>query len=121
MTKRHRQKPVKSAQQNTGGLLTPPKPRPKPPNAGKGRPKGSLNKATIEGREFCLGIVNDPKYRANLRKRAVSGKLHPSVENMLWDRAKGKVKETIEHLVPMKPVVVDRLTPGEGIKDDDSD
>lgn len=99
----------------------PEKPKRKPPNAGKGRPKGSLNKATIEGREFCQGIVDDPKYRRNLKKRAVSGKLHPSVENMLWDRAKGKVKETIEHRIPMKPVVVDLLTPGEGLKVDDSD
>lgn len=96
-------------------------PKRKPPNAGKGRPKGSLNKSTIEGKAFCEGIVDDPKYRANLRKRAIIGKLHPSVENMLWDRAKGKVKETIEHRIPMKPVVVDMLTPGEGEKVDDSD
>lgn len=64
---------------------------------GPGRPKGSENKRTVEGREFARLIITDEKYRKNLLKRAQTGKLHPSVENALWDRVHGKVKDTLKH------------------------
>lgn len=62
----------------------------------RGRPKGVPNKATTEAKEACALIVDDPEYREMLKQRAILGKLAPGVETMLWDRAKGKVKDHVE-------------------------
>jgi hypothetical protein len=67
-----------------------------PPNAGKGRPKGALNKATREAREFCASIVDDVEYQTTVRRRAIEGTLSPAVECMLWYYAKGKPKESVD-------------------------
>ena len=40
------------------------------------------------------------------------------MEVLLHHYGYGKPKETIEHQVPMRPVVIDALLPGEGLKDD---
>jgi hypothetical protein len=72
------------------------KPRRKPPAAGKGRPKGALNKATVEAREVCAGLVGNPAYLELLRKRLHSGKCAPAVEAMIWHYAHGRPKETLE-------------------------
>jgi len=69
----------------------------KPPNAGKGRPKGVPNKATTEAKELAAAILGDERYVKKLRSRAFAGKLHPSVETMLWYYKSGKPKETVEH------------------------
>jgi hypothetical protein len=61
-----------------------------------GRKKGSLNKATIEAREACAKLVDDPVYQATLRRRLLQGKLAPAMETMLWHYAKGKPKEHVE-------------------------
>lgn len=61
-----------------------------------GRQKGTQNKVTIAAREFALSIVEDESYRLGLQERALSGKLHPSIEVMLWHYAHGKPKETHE-------------------------
>ena len=63
---------------------------------GPGRPKGVPNKATIEAKGACSELVDEPEYRANLKKRLIAGKLAPAVECMLWLYAKGKPKETVE-------------------------
>jgi hypothetical protein len=61
-----------------------------------GRPKGCLDKVTVEAREAAAQLVDDPQYRAKLledfRLRAVP----PAIEQMLWYYAKGKPKETHE-------------------------
>jgi hypothetical protein len=49
-----------------------------------GRTKGTLNRATAEAKEFCASVVDDPTYQATLRRRAVTGRLSPAVECMLW-------------------------------------
>ena len=61
-----------------------------------GRAKGTLNKATLAGREFAVALVNDETYRAKLRERLIAGKVHPGVESMIWYFAIGKPKETLE-------------------------
>lgn len=61
-----------------------------------GRKKGTLNKATIESRDLCAKIVNDPVYRRMLTKRANAGTLAPGMEQMLWDRTYGKVSDKLQ-------------------------
>src|SRR5688572_16922403 len=61
-----------------------------------GRARGTPNRATVEGREFAMLLVNDPVYRANLRERLVAGRLPPGIEVMLWYYAHGKPRETVE-------------------------
>ena len=50
----------------------------------RGRPKGSRNKVYTEARKACAQLVDDPEYRAKLRKRLLAGKLAPQLETMLW-------------------------------------
>jgi hypothetical protein len=61
-----------------------------------GRPKGRVNNATLEAREFCRNLLSDPQYQANLRKRLATGKIAPAVEALLWAYAHGKPKDTLE-------------------------
>jgi hypothetical protein len=61
-----------------------------------GRPIGARNRATHEAKEFCASVVDDPAYQARLRRRAVTGKLSPAVECLLWHYAKGKPVERQE-------------------------
>lgn len=96
------------------------KPKRKPPNAGKGRGKGNLNKTTLAAKEFAEAMLNRTAYEKSLRRRLDAGKA-PHMEILLHHYRSGKPKETIEHHIPMKPVIVDLLTLGEGQKVDDSD
>jgi hypothetical protein len=61
-----------------------------------GRLPGSLNKTTVEAREACAKLVDDPKYRRRLGERLRAGELSPAVECMLWHYAKGKPKEEVQ-------------------------
>ena len=63
---------------------------------GPGRPKGVSNKATIEARQACAELVDDPAYRATLKARLVAGTLSPAVECLIWYYAKGKPKEQLD-------------------------
>ena len=85
-----------------------------------GRQKGSLNRATIEIKEASRALLEDPLYVAALQARLHAGTAG-SVEPLLYHYAYGKPKETIEHTSPMRPVVVDLLQPGEGLKVDGAD
>lgn len=60
----------------------------------RGRPKGSKNVVTAEARSLATAIVTDPKYLANLFKRAVGGKLHARMEATLWAYAHGAPPQT---------------------------
>ena len=62
-----------------------------------GRPRGALNKVTIEAREAASQLVDDPEYRAKLLADLRERRLAPAIESMLWWYAKGKPKETVEH------------------------
>lgn len=41
-------------------------------------------------------LTSDPAYLKVLQEQLRSGKAHPSVQTMLWDRGWGKTKEVIE-------------------------
>lgn len=49
-----------------------------------------------EAKTLARLIVTDPLYLHNLRQRMLAGTIAPAVENMIWERAFGKVKEEIE-------------------------
>lgn len=68
----------------------------KPPAAGKGRPKGALNKTTREIKELSQSLLTDPAYLNALKRRLVSGKA-PHMETLLHQYAYGKPKDTTEH------------------------
>lgn len=72
-----------------------------PPNAGKGRPKGALNKSTRDIQEFSRATLEDPEYVRELKTRLRRGKA-PHVETLLYHYAFGKPKETlnVEHVPP---------------------
>ena len=61
-----------------------------------GRPIRARNRATLEAKEFCASVVDDPAYQTKLRRRAVAGKLSPAIECILWYYAKGKPVERQE-------------------------
>lgn len=69
--------------------------RPKPPAAGKGRPKGAKNKTTAEVRAAAEKLVSDPEYRKELKTRLREGKA-PHMETLLWHYAYGKPAEQVE-------------------------
>ena len=71
-------------------------PRRKPPAAGKGRPKGALNKSTLEARELAASLLDREAYWDSLQERLDAGKLSPAVEALLWHYWKGKPKEQME-------------------------
>ena len=91
MAKTSRTAPVSSKKQS----VTAPKDRPKPPNAGKGRPKGCTNKVTREIKDIATGLLTDPVYQAELRLRLNTGKA-PHMETLLHHYAYGKPKDTVE-------------------------
>ena len=61
-----------------------------------GRQRGTPNKATVEVKEVCATIVEDPRYRARLLARARAGELPAAVECMLWYYRFGKPRERFE-------------------------
>lgn len=68
--------------------------RPKPPNAGKGRPKGSLNKVTRDIKAIAAAVLNDPEYMASARQRMIDGKA-PHLETLYHHYIDGKPKDTV--------------------------
>jgi len=93
--------------------------RPKPPAAGKGRPKGSVNKATKEIRELAQALF-DQEYWARTRQRIISGHIAPAIESKLLAYAYGEPKQTLD--VPqlgditalLAKKVIHELHPGPG-------
>jgi hypothetical protein len=67
---------------------------------GGGRPKGVPNKATVEAKEFARSITENPDYRERIRSRALAGKLHPSIESMLWHYGHGKPADKLDVTMP---------------------
>lgn len=67
--------------------------RPKPPAAGKGRPKGALNKSTLEAKAFAERMM-DADYVAGLKRRLRAGKA-PHMETLIAQYRWGKPKDTV--------------------------
>jgi hypothetical protein len=65
----------------------------------RGRTPGTQTKRTIEVREICNRLVEDPEYRFALRERMIKGTAG-SVEILIWHYAKGKPVERVETGAP---------------------
>lgn len=77
-----------------------------------GRPRGISNKRTIEVRAWARSILEDEKVRARTLALARSGKLAPAILTELYNRAYGKVTDTLEVTRP-RPLVVEFITDAE--------
>ena len=78
---------------------------------GPGRPKGVPNKASLEAKEVCAKLVDDPQYQARLRQRMLAGKLAPAVECMIWHYAKHKPVDRVDVTErTMRALVIDRVS-----------
>src|SRR5688500_14214829 len=65
------------------------------PNQGLGRPKGALNHATRELKEFWHRFFTSVEYRESAKKRILDGS-SPHLEKYLLERLYGKPKETVD-------------------------
>ena len=72
-----------------------------------GRPKGALNKATREIKDFCREQLEHPDYVAKAVSRVRAGKA-PHLEILWYNHAYGKPRDVIaiENAVPL---VIDEL------------
>ena len=62
-----------------------------------GRRPGSLNKVTVEAKEFCASIVDDPEYQKTLRRRALKGELPGHIRDLV-ERQFALVKEAHDRI-----------------------
>lgn len=65
----------------------------------RGRLRGTQNKRTVEARELCNQLVDDPEYREALRRRLINGTAG-AIETVLWFYAKGKPVDRVETGLP---------------------
>jgi hypothetical protein len=65
----------------------------------RGRRPGTLTRKTIEVREICNRLVEDPEYRESLRRRMIEGSAG-SMEVLIWHYAKGKPVDRVETSIP---------------------
>jgi hypothetical protein len=63
--------------------------------AGPGRPKGRLNRATLECQRLAAQIVDDPHYLQELRQAMIDRTVAPAVEVMVWGYAKGRPRANV--------------------------
>ena len=73
-----------------------------------GRPKGALNKATLEIKAFARALVADPTYREKLLKDFKARKLAPAIEALYLAYGYGRPKEQVEIAI-VKPLSDDEL------------
>lgn len=62
----------------------------------RGRPKGALNKVTLEIRTISRAMVTDPAYLAKLQSDFRRRKVAPAIEALFWHYGFGKPKETVQ-------------------------
>jgi hypothetical protein len=62
---------------------------------GGGRPKGAPNKATLEAKTLCRQLVEDEQYQQRFRRRLLSGRLPPRLEELVWHYAFGRPTYTV--------------------------
>lgn len=65
----------------------------------RGRAPGTQNKRTVEVRDICNRLVDDPMYREALRERLISGTAG-AMEVLVWHYAKGKPIDRVENGMP---------------------
>ena len=53
------------------------------------------NRATVEARKLCLGLVTSRAYRKEFKQRLLAGTLPANVEAMVWAYAFGKPTEHV--------------------------
>src|SRR5262249_108369 len=70
-----------------------------PRTRSRGRPKGRLNNATLEVRDFFRAFFESPRYRENLKKRILAGEAN-HMEILGHYYAFGKPKLTVEVSAP---------------------
>lgn len=70
--------------------------RPKGTPKTGGRVKGTPNKATVEVRQLCQRLLDDPDYQDRFKRRLIAGELAAGMEQTVWAYAYGKPKETVE-------------------------
>jgi hypothetical protein len=58
------------------------------------RPEGSPEQG--DSKAFAESLIDDPVYRAKLRRDLRARKVSPPIEQMLWAYAKGKPKDVVE-------------------------
>jgi hypothetical protein len=79
--------------------------RNKPPAAGRGRPKGAVNKTTREIKTFAMRFLSSPDYVANAKARVLEG--DAAHLEVLWHHyAYGKPKESLQISGNIPPFVL---------------
>lgn len=84
----------------------------KPPNAGKGRPKGVPNKVTREIKALAQNVLSRAEYLASLQERIDNGRA-PHMETLLHHYAYGKPKEVVAVESEVPPFVIKVQADGE--------
>ncbi len=79
--------------------------RSRPPAAGKGRPKGALNKTTREIKTFALKFLCSTDYIASAKARVLSGDA-PHLETLWHHYAYGKPKESLQISGDIPPFIL---------------
>jgi hypothetical protein len=82
------------------------------PQPGPGRPKGALNYATREIKEFWHGYFSSQEYREEAKKRILSGSA-PTLELYLLQLIYGKPREQVDLNISQGPEDLSSLSIGE--------
>lgn len=61
-----------------------------------GRPAGHPNKVSVAIKEFLRTVLDDPRYRAQFKRRMFSGEIAPALEQMAYHYVIGKPRERID-------------------------
>lgn len=76
------------------------------------KPVAEAPSPKLTAKEFCRRILASEEYRQSLLNRILLGELPPALEQMMWDRAHGKVVEKVEVRNPsnaLESLTVDQL------------
>jgi hypothetical protein len=76
----------------------------------RGRPKGVPNKVTTEVKAVATELVDDPVYRARLRRALQTRTVAPAIEVMLWHYAYGKPKDAVDLTLTGDAEIIARLS-----------
>ena len=72
-------------------------------NGHRGRKPGSLNRRTIAGAEWALGIIESQDYKDSIMRRIKNDNLDPRVEQTILHYAYGRPVERVEAKVEQVP------------------
>ena len=62
---------------------------------GPGRRAGVPNKATVEAKRFCQGLLDSPAYQKRFQAAFIARTLTPDMEKLVWHYAAGKPATTL--------------------------